>query len=340
MRIGFAGPGDFVLGFDSLCRGEGRYLLLLARALSKDPKNEVMIFGQNNPTYQDNKYRIYFMDVRKAEHVTTELNVLFSMGDPFEGCGLESNWITPYVSKIKTKKRIFMSFFGSDNHLASTIPVVYPYYCREVDNVKRFCIPICFGSENDLNKNNFGLANAVWTTKNAHENPDYLYQSLSYALDYVMCRKGKLIMVDGHKLLENEYKDSDKVKDLMKQCKDNIWYQKEWLPYNKMQYVMSKSAFITGVHHPIVGPSQIDIVQNGGIPIIFQNQKELPPYDKTNIPNIEFQFVDEAFSHIYTNILKNKDFYTTMLNVCKTVIAEYYTEEVALREFYRIVEMA
>ncbi len=334
-KIGISSPGDFHLGWNSLIRGEGRYVLTLAKALAKSPYNEIAILGQGNKVYHDSSINVYFLNI--FNNIETEFDLFFSMGDAPTESGLETNWMVEHIDKIKAKRKIFMSFFDSDDHKKSNIPVVYPYYYSRVDNEKTFCLPICLGSENDLNENNFNQHNIVWTTKNSHENPEYLYLSLFYAIEYVKKHDSKIVMIDGHKLLDNDYKDSDRVKELINENKTYIWWQKEWLPYNKMDYAMSKSKIITGIHHPIVGPSQLQIVFKGGVPLIFQNQKELPPYDKIMIPHVIFGKEEDSIQRCY-NYLEDEERFNNWLTTCKNEIKDKYTEEVFLKEFDKFLE--
>jgi hypothetical protein len=161
------------------------------------------------------------------------------------------------VSKVKAKHKVFAPFFDSDDDFKTTINIIYPYYYSRVDNEKTFALPIPFGSKDSLNKNNFDEKNAVWFSKNSHENPEYLLESLQYGLTHVFKNDGKLVMVDGAKLATLDYPDSDQVKLQMETFKDNIWYTKDssWIPYDKMQYTFSKSKFTCGIHHPIVPPT-------------------------------------------------------------------------------------
>ena len=340
MKVAFTGPGDFNLGMNSLCRGEGRYLLNMARFLSMNFKNEICILGQNNSVYRDKKYKIYFFNIHKfIENQQTEFDIVFSMGDPFEGIGLEENWMTPLVSKIKAKNRVFMSFFGSTNHYNCTIPVIYPMYYREVDNKKTFCLPIPFGSKDELNKNNFNQKNAIWFSKNSHENPDYLVASLIMAVNQVKKSGGRLVIIDGHKLIENDYKGSEIVKSFLNREKNSVWWSpdKNWLPYNKMRFALSKSKFITGIHHPVCNPMSIEIVFHGGIPILFENQWELPPYSGINIPYIHFNSSDLSIVEVYS-YLNDENKYTEFLNKCK-IVAEKYTDEAFLEEWNKFLEI-
>lgn len=334
MRIAFSSPGDFNYGYDSLVRGEGKYCQAIARVLAKNPNNEVCILGQGNKTYKDEKYNTYYLNIYNPPE--TEFDIFFSIGDPFFDIGIEPNWMTEHVSKIKTKKRVFMSFFGSDSHKNCNIPVVYPYYYKEVDNKHTFCLPICLNSQNELNKNNYDKNNGVWTTKNSHENPEYLYQSFKHCSEYINNKNGKFIIIDFLCLVDREYKNSDKVKKIISDNKSIYWWQKEWLPYSKMEYIMSKSKFITGIHHPIVGPSQLQIVFNGGVPIIFENQKNLPPYDKVNIPYIRFESYQQDLDEIYSK-LDDVHYYTDWLDACKDAIIHNYTDEIFLEEFNKFL---
>jgi len=190
-----------------------------------------------------------------------------------------------------------------------------------------------------LNKNNFNQKNAIWFSKNSHENPEYLYSSLIMAINTVKNSNGRLVMIDGHKLMENEYKDSDKVKSFLIENKNYIWWSpdKQWIPYDKMQFALSKSKFITGIHHPVCSPIQVEAPFYGAIPIIFQNQWELPPYSGLNIPYISFNNPDLSSLDTYSYLLEEKK-YTEVLDKCKSV-AEKYTDESFLEEWNKFLDI-
>ena len=343
LRVAVAGPGDFHLGINSRCRGEMRWWINGLKVLSKDPQNEVAIIGQCNKTYKDNEYRIYFLNIDEviSGHSSVEFDVLFSM-DPYKNIGLPENWMSDKVSKIKTKKRVFAPFFGSTQHYACTIPVVYPYYYQEINNIQTFCVPACFGTKEQLyKKSNFNEPNIVWFSKNSHENPDFLLASFKAALDFVIKKNGKLIIIDGKKLTYKEYKDHEEIKGLMKQYKDRIWYteDEQWLPYNKMKYVLNKSKFITGIHHPVCNPMQLDVVFDGGLPIVFENQISLPPFDsvKNGVYYVPYGREQEDYIKEIYNKYEDEGEFNAQLGIFRNA-AEEYTDEVFLKKFYEFVE--
>jgi len=242
------------------------------------------------------------------------------------------------VTNINSVHKVYAPYFGSNDHKNCKVAVVYPYYYREVDNTKTFCLPYPAKSVKDLNKNNFRERNAVWFSKNSHENPDYLLLSLEYAINHVKKCGGRLIIIDGHRLVENEYKGSKEVKTLLRFEKNSIWwnYRREWLSYDKMQMILSKSKFITGIHHPVCSPMTSEIPFYGGIPILFQNQYELPPYNKQGgMCYIEFDNLKESVQNCY-DILDDYDEYTKMLDACKTCAANY-SDENFLSEFNKFI---
>lgn len=340
LSIGITGPGDLHYGQQSLVRGEMRWWLNASLVLSKNKDYDITIIGQNNRCYTEDNIKYINVDV--AIQQSKPFDILFSM-DIFENCGLEENWMSSKVSKIKAKQRVFAPFFGSYDHQKSTIPVVYPFFYREVDNVKTFCLPTPFGTLSTLlaDKNNFNQKNAIWFSKNSHENPEYLLKSLQYSLEAIKNYGGKLVIIDGHKLIENNnYTDAKEVKELLIKNKDFVWWnpKKEWLPYNKIKFALSKSKFITGIHHPVCSPMQVESIFYGAIPIIFENQKELPPFDNANIPYIKFDSIHKSFDTVYNNILCNISEYSNMLNECRK-IATLYSDESFIGHFDHFLQV-
>ena len=337
LKIMMAGPGDMYLGINSRVKGEMRWWLNIAKILSKDINYEIGILGQANKVYRDKDHRIYFFNIYDfVKNQQTELDILFTMDIP-KDCGIEENWMSETISKIKTKHIVYAPFFGSLDHQKCILKTVYPYFYRETDNKKTFCLPIPFGSTTELNRNNFNKKNAIWFSKNSHENPDYLLLSLKYAINTVKKSNGHLIIIDGHKLMEETYKDSNEVKELLRENKKYVWWnpEKEWLSYDKMKKALDSSKFITGIHHPVCNPMSIEIVFHGGIPIIFQNQKELPPYDKAHIPFIDFNLLN--FEEVYY-YLEDPNYYESFLEACKCT-AVNYSDENFLREWNKFLEI-
>jgi hypothetical protein len=259
--------------------------------------------------------------------------------DPFINSGITENWISDRVSRIKTKHRIFAPFFGSLDHKDCIYPVVYPFYYSQIDtNGNSTCLPFSVGSSKTLEtlNGNYGYKNLLWTSKNSHENPRYLYISLKKALEYVKKYNGRLFMIDGHTLLENEYYMHTEVKELLEEFKDFIWFnpKKQWIPYTDVQRILKTCAAVVGIHHPICNPLQVESVYYGLFPIIFENQYQLPPYSSLDgFSYIKFDCPEESLNYMYDVILNDEIEYKKMYSLAKDKLAINYSKEVFIKQF-------
>jgi hypothetical protein len=333
MRIAAACPGDFHEGFDSLVRGEGRWWLLVLRAVKKYLGHDVFIIGQHNKEYYDEESGIYFLNLKNMKN-HGEFDVVFSM-DAWPDTGVDTNWISPDLNAIKTKQRVFAPFFNNDQaNKHCTIPTVYPYYYDEGT-----CLPICPGSQIDLtqSENNFGKKNVVWFSKNSHENPEYLLSSFTNAIEYVETMKGALVVVDGGVLVEREYPDKQHIIKLLDNY-SKVLLLKQWIPYSQMRRLLKVSAFITGIHHPVANPMSLDIVFDGGLTIQFENQRYCAPYNK--LESVKYISQDKTESEdiraLYETVIYNKDGYEEQRKALIS-IANLYTEEVLIECFQKFV---
>jgi hypothetical protein len=341
VKIGIVGPGDFSNGWNSLVRGEGRWLMSILKSIKGDPEYDTTLISQDHGeryNYNDEGLGTKIRSIKAVLNAEMSFDILFSM-DAFEEdySGFHKTNMSHWISKIKTKQRIWTPFFSSMEHYNSKYPVVYPYYYKETDDKKLFTIPIALGTCSELNKApNFNKKNAVWFSKNSHENPIYLYKSLKYSLEYINELGGNLVVVDGKWLMSHEYQDHTLVKNLITTYSNNIKLLDQWLPYDKMKYVLDRCKFICGIHHPIVNPMQLDIVFSGGIPIIFSNQASLPPFNDTHILFIDEKNVDNGLDMIYNKVLKNENSYNLLYyDLCNR--AFQYTEETCKEEFVTFI---
>lgn len=335
MKVAAACPGDFHMGFDSLVRGEGRWWLLVLRALHRIAGHDVYIIGQHNHQYFDEESGIQFLNL-KDPNVFGEFDIVFSM-DAWANTGVDENWITPHLNVIKTKQKVYAPFFNNDQaNKQCTIPVVYPYYYD-----RGTCIPICPGTMSDLKseKNNFGFKNVVWFSKNSHENPEYLLASFTNAVNYVMDKEGALVVVDGHVLVDKDYPNKMQIIYLLNQAntpqKRNVILLNEWLKYSQMRKILKSSAFITGIHHPVANPMSLDIVFDGGIVVQFENQRFCAPYNNLIEPfdYISFKKTSiEDISKIYKKMFYNEENYMSHRNRLIDM-ANLYTEEAMAIQF-------
>jgi len=333
IKLGFVGPGDFSNGWDSLVRGEGRWLMSIIKSLKDDPNYDTTLIVQDHGdlyNYNDSFLGTKFRSIKSVLNGELNFDILFSM-DVYEDeiADFHKSNMSKWVSKIKTKQRVWAPFFSSKQHLESKYPVVYPYFYKEADLKKLFTLPIALGTIKDLSSkkiNNFNKKNAVWFSKNSHENPEFLFESLQNCLDHLNKIDGFLVMVDGKWLHTKEYKDKEKVVSLLDKNKTRVCLLDKWIPYSKMKSILDKSQFICGIHHPIVNPMQLDIVFSGGIPIIFNNQKELPPFNDTQLPYIDGKNTEDGFYNMYHRILVDETSYNL---VYYTLVQRsfLYTEE-------------
>ncbi len=336
MKIYISCPGHFFegLGFNSRIRGEGRWLVHMAGVLTK-LGHTVTIFS-NDPVKPYTDRGVIFSSIFNLADHDPVCDVLFAM-DAFPDLPYvhKSGTISPLLPKFEADKRVWAGYFplgGEQEEVYDIIPTIHPWnyaQCREGNGI---FLPIIIYDE--LQPPGFDKTRFHWYSKNAHEEPQYIL-GVMQALHTLVTQHGAAgSFVDGVHIGSQPYRKEypefkeQHVKTLFR---DIVGRGSEsfssWAPYDYVQALLKRSKLLVGVHHPVAAPSMAEIAAYGGVPIIFENQKQCAPYDQADIPFIPEGASDEEVSAFILKAWTDEDFFVDTVETCQAAITAHGYDE-------------
>ncbi len=308
MKIFIASPGFYYDGFNSKLRGEGRWLVHMAGVLS-NAGHDVTIFSNDMlRPYTDRGVSFEsILNVRSD----IECDIVVSMDAFMDVPHLGQTDRSPWIAQLKAPKRAQALFFPTAQEVYDYIPVIHPWNWED----KGHFVPIITHSE--VGSPGFDRSRFHWYSKHPDETPEYLVGVLKGLLGLIRnhCAEGGLF-VDGAWIMSDTYRNitpakEDEAKYLFTQIMQTGGSESlgTWAPYNYVQESIQKSKLLVGLHHPLAAPSMAEAVAAGTLPIIFENQKQCPPFDQCDFPFIPLDASESEIVEFITRAWTDKDFF-------------------------------
>jgi hypothetical protein len=308
MKIFIASPGFYYEGFNSKLRGEGRWLVHMAGVLSS-VGHDVTIFSNDMVRpYTDRGVKFdSVLNVRSDR----ECDIVVSMDAFMDVPHLGKSDRSPLIAQLKAPKRVQALFFPTAQEVYDYIPVIHPW---NWDNKGHF-VPIITHSE--VAPPAFDRTRFHWYSKHPDETPEYLVEVLKGLLGLITDHGATGgLFVDGAWIMSDTYRNlisdkQEKAKALFAQIMQTGGSESlgNWAPYDYVQESIQKSKLLVGIHHPIAAPSQAEALAAGTLPIIFENQKQCPPFDQIDFPFIPLDSSESEIVEFITRAWTDKDFF-------------------------------
>jgi hypothetical protein len=322
VRVFIPAPGQFYDGFNSKLRGEGRWLVNIAGALA-DAGHDVTIFSNDMlRPYTDRG--VDFESILNV-HSNIECDIVVSM-EPFPDVPhLGKSDLSPRIAFLKSEKRVQALFFPTDDSVYDYIPVIHPW---NWDN-KGYFVPIITHSE--VSPPGFDRSRFHWYSKTPHETPEYLVGVLKGLRELITehgCSGG--LFIDGAWFMSDEYRNITTEKEEAAKILFTQIMQTEgseslvgWAPFDYIQESIITSKLLVGLHHPVAAPSMAEALAAGSLPIIFENQKGYPPFDKCDFPFIPLGTSESEIVEFITKAWTDKDFFEKSVLSGQEAIADH-----------------
>jgi len=329
MRIYIASPGQFYEGFNSRIRGEGRWLIHLAGVL-RTQGHDVTVFS-NDPLGVYTDRGVTFTSVWNDAY-PKECDLMISMDAFSDLPQLHKTNVTPQVDTFKPTKRVWATVFPvEDTHpVHDVLPVIYMYNFGRQKG-----IPLPLLTHDKVVPPDFTKTKFHWYSKNANEEPQYILGAMRGIARLVENHGASGTFIDGPQLFQGDYrKNYPKEKEQeTKQLFSSILSKgsesfANWVPYDYALSLLSKSKLLLGVHHPIMAPSILEVVVLGGFPVIFENQKNCPPYDHVDIPYVKENASDDEVADFIEMMWTDKDLFEASVLTCQEAIHAHSYPEV------------
>ena len=323
MRIFISSPGQFYEGFNSKLRGEGRWLVNIAGALANGG-HEVTVFSNHMMrSYTDRG--VHFasgLDIRPG----MECDIVVAM-DAFPDVPhlAQPTDSASLLTTLMPAKRVQALFFPTGSEVYDYIDVIHPWNWGG----RGHFVPLITHTE--IVPPAFDRTNFYWYSKHPEETPEYLVGVLKGLRDLVTehgCTGG--LFVDGAWIMSDFYQNITPEKEaiakiLFMQIMQTGGSESlvNWAPYDYIQNYINKSKLLVGIHHPTAAPSQGEALAAGVLPIIFENQKGCPPFDKCDFPFIPLDATDSEISEFITRAWVDKDFFEKSVLIGQEALVDH-----------------
>ncbi len=322
MRIFIASAGFFYDGFNSKLRGEGRWLVHMAGVLAS-AGHDVTIFSNDmiRPYTDQGADFDSILNVRSD----IECDIVVSMGAFMGVPHLGQTELSPLIEQLKAPKRVQALFFPTAQEVYDHIPVIHPWNWED----KGHFVPIITHSA--LTPPGFDRTRFHWYSKHPDETPEYLVGVLKGLRDLVtgLGSTGGLF-VDGAWIMSDTYRNitpekEQEAKTIFTQIMQTGDSESlgNWAPYDYIQESILNSKLLVGIHHPVAAPSMAEAVASGALPIIFENQKKCPPFDKCDFPFIPTDPSESEIVEFITKAWTDKDFFEKSVLLGQEAIVDH-----------------
>ena len=321
MKIFIASPGFYYDGFNSKLRGEGRWLVHMAGVLSAAGHNVTIFSNDMVRPYTDRGVAFdSILNVRSDR----ECDIVVSMDAFLDVPHLGQTDRGPWIARLKAPKRVQALFFPTDDSVYDHIPVIHPWSWG-----KGHFVPII--THSSTAPPGFDRTRFHWYSKRPNEIPEYLVGMLKGLRDLVADRHASGgLFVDGAWIMSDDYRNCApetevEAKSLFTQIMQIGGSESlsNWAPYDYVQESIRMSKLLVGVHHPVAAPSMAEAVAAGALPIIFENQKQCPPFDKCDFPFIPLDSSEFEIVEFITRAWTDKDFFEKSVLLGQEAIVDH-----------------
>lgn len=334
MRIYVVSPGVFNEGFNSALRGEGRWLLGISEVFASTG-HEVVVFGES-PLAEYFDRGVKFSSL--SNFFPAECDLLISM-TPYSDAPLldKTKYSVILDQKFKPGKRILALFFPTSDAVYDSYPVIHPWDYQG----RGTFIPLI--THKNLSPPSFIRNRFHWHSKKPNDMPQYLIPVLRGIRRLCLQHSAQGLFVDGAWILYGEYPpDFAKSKALEAQFIFKEIMRRpgnesldRWAPYDYSLSSIQSSKLLIGTHSPISSPSMAEISVSGGFPILFENQKNVPPYDTVDIPFIPLKSSEKEIEDFIVRLWTDEDLFCKSVLTCQKALQRnsYFEASKAIGKF-------
>ncbi len=321
MRIFIASPGFYYDGFNSKLRGEGRWLVHMAGVLVA-AGHDVTIFSND----MVRPYTDQGVDFDSILNVRSDIecDIVVSMDAFVDVPHLGQTEISPLIARLKAPKKVQALFFPTAQEVYDYIPVIHPWKWG-----KGHFVPIITHSA--VTSPGFDRTRFHWYSKRPNETPEYLVGVLKGLLGLVTDHGATGgLFVDGVWISSDDYRNctsetEEESKTIFTQIMQSGGSESlgTWAPYDYIQESILNSKLLVGIHHPVAAPSMAEALASGTFPVIFENQKSCPPFDKCDFPFIPLDSNESDIVEFITRAWLDKDFFEKSVLLGQEAIVDH-----------------